>query len=302
MVRYCMLTDWFAPHYSNGFWARWMIMREAGKIKSDIYHITGDIHFVALVTPPSKTVLTVHDCGFLNHPNALLRRLYRHFWLTLPVHRVAQVTCVSEATKRHILSQVKVDPDKITVVPTLIDHRFVATRKDFNTSFPRVLQLGTKPNKNVPRLVKALSGLSVHLRIIGEPDEELMDLLQNNEVSYSIAYNLSFDELLAEYQMADIVSFCSTFEGFGMPIVEANAVGRVVLTSNCSSMPEVAGLAAHLVDPFSVDAIREGIRTLISDEALREQYIRAGFENAKRFQPDAVAQQYMNVYRRIHAS
>ena len=101
------------------------------------------------------------------------------------------------------------------------------------------------------------------------------------------------------YEEADIVTLMSTLEGFGMPIVEAQAVGRVVVTSNVSSMPEVAGDGACLVDPLDVSAIRAGIRKVIDDDGYREDLVRRGFENVKRFDPERIAQQYLDLYRRI---
>ena len=105
--------------------------------------------------------------------------------------------------------------------------------------------------------------------------------------------------MLAQYQSCDLVSFISTFEGFGMPIIEANSVERVVLTSNISSMPEVAGEAALLVDPFDIAAIRNGIQRIINDGQLREQLIQAGRKNKLRFQSGTIAQQYYNLYKKI---
>jgi len=88
----------------------------------------------------------------------------------------------------------------------------------------------------------------------------------------------------------------STYEGFGLPIVEANAVGRPVITSNVCSMPEVAGDAAFLVDPFDVEDIRRGVLLLINDSHLRRDLVRRGFLNVRRFSIESVATQYRSLY------
>jgi len=93
--------------------------------------------------------------------------------------------------------------------------------------------------------------------------------------------------------------FASTYEGFGLPIVEAQATGRPVVTSNILSMPEVAGGAACLVDPFNVASIREGIAKVIQDSSYREYLVRLGFENVKRFQPENIAKNYLDIYTNI---
>ena len=96
-----------------------------------------------------------------------------------------------------------------------------------------------------------------------------------------------------------MISFCSLLEGFGLPILEAQATGRPVITSNLSSMPEVAGNGALLVDPYDVNAIRKGILRIIQDGALRENLIVKGLENVKRFSPQKVADAYVELYRLI---
>jgi glycosyltransferase involved in cell wall biosynthesis len=103
------------------------------------------------------------------------------------------------------------------------------------------------------------------------------------------------------YCAADLVSFVSTYEGFGLPILEANAVGRPVVTSNVSSMPEVAGDAACLVDPFDVASIRSGILRTIEDREYRERLICNGFDNVQRYVPEKVTYKYIELYRRICA-
>jgi glycosyltransferase involved in cell wall biosynthesis len=99
--------------------------------------------------------------------------------------------------------------------------------------------------------------------------------------------------------VCDLLVFASTFEGFGLPIVEAQATGRPVVTSNIMSMPEVAGDAACLVDPFNVSSIREGVLKVINDSDYRNALVKAGFENVKRFQPEQIARQYAELYHEL---
>lgn len=104
---------------------------------------------------------------------------------------------------------------------------------------------------------------------------------------------------MALYQSCDLVCFVSTYEGFGMPILEAQAVGRPVLTSDISPMREVAGEGAFKVDPFDVDSIRTGLERLIGDGGLREDLIREGFRNVKGYSAESVAAQYAALYREV---
>lgn len=262
---------------------------------ADVYHITGDTHFLIWgVRSVNKTVLTIHDLGFLRDSKGIKRMILKYFWLTGPMKKADAVTTVSVATKNDILRFYPKYRKKIHVIPTVIDPRFTPVEKAFNTERPTILLLGSAPNKNLKRVLKATKGLNVHLSIVAKLDAEEKALLAGQ--FYEVASSISFESLLEKYQQTDIVMLCSTLEGFGMPIIEAQATGRVVLTSNCSSMPDVAGKGALLVDPFSISSMREGLEKLISDSKLRDTLINEGFENTKRFLPEVVADQFLKLY------
>ncbi|MEX1239402.1 MAG: glycosyltransferase family 1 protein [Cyclobacteriaceae bacterium] len=284
-------------HFSNGFFKRFYITLEAAFNQKGINHITGDINFVALGLKKSRTVLTILDVGFMQHANPLARMILRYFWIVFPVKRSAIITTISEATRQELMKYVNVDPSRIKVVYVPISSAFKPEPKLFNKTEPTILQIGTKPNKNVIRLAQALKGLKCKLEIIGQINEALQKELDASGINYRASKNLSNEEMLEKYRNADILSFVSTYEGFGMPIVEANTMGRVVVTSNILSMPEVAGNAAHLVDPFDVNSIREGILKVIHDDTYRDKLIMNGFENRKRFDVDEIARQYTGIYR-----
>jgi glycosyltransferase involved in cell wall biosynthesis len=111
--------------------------------------------------------------------------------------------------------------------------------------------------------------------------------------------NLSISDLISVYKSIDILYFASTYEGFGMPIIEANAVGRPVITSNVYSMPEVAGNAACLVDPLNINDIKNGILRILDDKIYRDKLVLNGFINAKRFDASTIAEQYAKIYREM---
>jgi glycosyltransferase involved in cell wall biosynthesis len=149
------------------------------------------------------------------------------------------------------------------------------------------------------RLVQALQGIPCTLDIVGPIDESLAKLLQEAGVHYRAYGRLSDDELVQRYREADVISFVSTYEGFGMPIVEAQCVERVCVTSNCSSMPEVAGDGACLVDPLDVASIRAGFLRVIGDEEYRRSLIEAGGLNRLRFDAQKIADDFLRVYQLV---
>jgi glycosyltransferase involved in cell wall biosynthesis len=268
-------------------------------MQSEVNHITGDINYITLGMKPNRTMLTIHDIESLVRPSKIKNWLIHLFWLQLPVKQAKFITVISEASRNKLLDKVTVDPSKVIIIYNPVSPYFKYTPANFNTALPRILHLGTKENKNLDRLIQSLTNISCHLRIIGKLKEHQFELLNKYKIDYSSDINLTFEDIIKEYQLADFVSFVSLYEGFGMPIIEAQATGRPVLTSNCSSMPEVAGEGALLVDPTSVEEIRAGILRLIIDEALRNSLIQKGLENVKRFDAKAIAAQYAALYRKI---
>lgn len=289
-----------ASLYSNGFFSRLWIMLEAVFRQGDVNHVTGDVHFLTLLLSKKKTILTIHDCGFMKTASGLTYYFLLYGWLRWPVARSKYITVVSEATKRDLLTYVKCPSNKIRVIHTNISEKFTYYPISFNEVKPVILQIGTAPNKNLENLIKALEGVNCHLMIIGRLNKELKKLLDMYRVDFSNRYNLSFKEILEKYQSSDIVTLASTLEGFGMPIIEAQSVGRPVVTSNISSMPEVAGEGACLVDPYNIESIREGVRKVITDRSYREVLIQKGFENVKKYQVTHISEQYYQLYQEVY--
>ena len=288
-----------SSYYSKGILERIKAIFEIRKKASEINHITGDVHYLSIGLPKNKTILTIHDCGFMEDTSGIKRMMLKWFWLTLPVRNCRFITTVSEATKRDIIKYTGCSPQKIRVIPTLINPIFSRHIKQFNKNKPRLLHIGLAPNKNFERHVKAISGLNCHLHIIGKLEAAHFDLLEEYSIEFSNEYNLTNEGMQEAYHQSDIILFASTLEGFGMPIIEAQTIGRAVITSNISSMPEVAGKGACFVNPFDVQSIREGIQKVLIDEKFRSEIIENGFENIERFKVEEVSKKYEFLYQKI---
>lgn len=284
------------PYYSKGLVNRLLNTFELLKYRNQIVHITGDVHYATLGIWFSKRVLTIHDLSFLERTTGLTRYILKLFWVTLPVKFAHRVTTVSEATKRAILAEMPSDGKKIVVIPNFVDPIFVPVERSINAESPRILQIGTTFNKNLDRLCEALDDIKCTLIIIGTLNDEQIAKLIKHQVKYENKHNLSWPALFDEYRKADLLAFVSTIEGFGMPIIEAQACGLPVLTSNCSSMPEVAGNAAFFVDPLSTTAIRHGIEKIINDEALRKNLVKNGYINSAKYEKRKIAEAYLKLY------
>jgi glycosyltransferase involved in cell wall biosynthesis len=285
---------------SNGIFKRLYNSIEAVGRQSDVNHITGDVHYLTYFLHKKKTLLTVMDCGPLKVLTGIKFKLFRYFWFRLPASRSSYITTISTATKNDLLKYIDFDENKIKVIPVCIAENFKRNDKVFNKSRPRILQVGVTPNKNLERLILALENIPCILVIIGEIPGHVVELAKEKNVELeSFDRPLGLNEVVEQYNRADIITLVSTLEGFGMPIVEGNTVGRVVITGNVTSMPEVASDAAHLVDPFSVESIREGFHKIIGDDEYRDQLISNGYRNCNRFSNKMIAEQFTVLYKKI---
>ena len=290
-----------APYFSQGIWPRVAAILAARRAAGRVNHITGDIHFLALGLPRERTLLTIHDCGILRRSDGLKHALLKLFWFTLPIARCRAVIAISEATRRELIELAGAPPEKIRVIHDCVSPEFRASPAVFNSTRPTILILGTAPNKNLQRMAVALGGLACLVELVGRLSDEQRDMFDARGICLLELGDVTSTEILNAYRRCDIVLFASTHEGFGLPILEAQALGRPVVTSNCSSMPEVAGDAAWLVDPFDPRSIRAGVESVMYNENLRAALVRRGFENVRRFSAGKIAAEYASIYREITA-
>jgi glycosyltransferase involved in cell wall biosynthesis len=298
----CRVTVWTCRNFSNGLWPRVKDMWAARKGQGDVNHVTGDVHYLTFLLDPKRTVLTVHDLVLLGRLRGLKRWILWFFWYWLPVRRSRAVVTISEATRAALLGSVRCDPAKVRVIHNNVSDEFRPVLRPFNSELPRILQIGTKSNKNIERVAEALEGIPCRLAVVGPLSDAQTGALRRHGIDYENHVGLSREALVAQYAEADLLVFASTYEGFGLPIVEAQAVGRPVLTSDLAPMTEVAGDAACLVDPFDAESIRAGVLRVIGDEDYRERLVEAGRCNVERFRAAAVAERYAMLYREIAAN
>ena len=268
---------------------------------ADIYHVTGECHYIALAMPSRRTVLTIHDLRFLHTRTGLRRWILKKILLDWPVRKLKYITAISEATKSEILQRSDCAPDKLLVVENPLDEFFMSDENPvFNASDPNILQIGMSPNKNLPNLIRALEGVNCRLTLIGEMDEETRHLLLEKNIRFENKSELAVETMKREYENADIVVFCSIYEGFGLPIIEAQAMRTPVVTSDISPLREVAGESgAVTVDPYDYKSIRDGILKVIADGDLRKILRENGLKNIQRFRRNIIAEKYEMLYDQI---
>lgn len=256
------------------------------------------------VNSTTRVVLTVHDLSPQLLPQYYnLKARAWHWFINIPklINRANRLIAVSEFTKMSLVKQLGVSADKITVAPLGVDHdnfrpnlsvdRLREIRNSYSLPGDFVLFVGTvEPRKNLQRLIQAFEqvGEPISLVIAGKLGWKYSALLKQIENSPK----RRFIKLLGYVPEADkpyimklarVFAWPSLYEGFGLPVLEAMAVGTPVLTSNVTSLPEVAGDAALLVDPYNISDIANGIETLHTDNSIRSHYTAKGLERSKQF-------------------
>jgi glycosyltransferase involved in cell wall biosynthesis len=270
-------------------------------------HLLHEPHYVLPPAIRCRSVVTIHDCIHLMFPQYLsgsLAHLYARATMWIAVRKSDRILTVSDASKRDILRFFDVPPEKVEVIYNAIDERFLAPpdeermdriRQRYQLDHPFLLYVGNiKPHKNLERLIdafgRARAGGIGDLRLVIVGDElskypPLRQAVHRHRLDAHVRF-LGFqphDTLAVFYRLARAFVFPSLYEGFGLPPLEAMACGTPVVTSNVSSLPEVAGGAALLVDPYDPVSIAEGITRAATDATLRRELIARGLARARTF-------------------
>jgi glycosyltransferase involved in cell wall biosynthesis len=268
-------------------------------------------------------VVTIHDCIHLRFPQYLPNRLayvYARSSLWVATHRSTRVLTVSETSKRDILRYFRVPEAKIDVIYNAIDERLgkapsdaemAQVRERYQLNDPFVLYAGNiKPHKNLERLIEAFHTLrrggleQVKLLIIGDEISKYATLRRAVH-RYKLHKHVRFfgfvpDKTLASlYRLASVFVFPSLYEGFGLPPLEAMAAGTPVITSNVSSLPEVVGDAAILIDPYEPDEIAAAMRRVLTEPGLRADLHDRGLARVKQFSWARSVQRVREIYAEV---
>jgi glycosyltransferase involved in cell wall biosynthesis len=256
----------------------------------------GDVFFNPGYNPPlscpAPFVLTLHD---LNHvegrtTDSPMRRLYYAAFVKRACHRAAFVVTVSEFSRQRILNWSRISPERVVNVGNGVGEEFTPKGASFLLPFPYVLCVSNrKPHKNELRQVEAFvrSGLDSQIRLVftGESAPEIQQLIERHNIQHRVCFlgKVSEERLPSLYRGARALLFTSLYEGFGLPVVEAMACGTPVVTSNTTSLPEVAGDAALLVDPTSVEQISFALDRVLTEKELRCNLTDRGLKRAAQF-------------------
>ncbi|MFO7984258.1 MAG: glycosyltransferase family 1 protein [Desulfatiglandaceae bacterium] len=281
------------------------------KLKIDVFW--GPRHHLPLFLPSNiRTMLTIHDLVYRFYPEtmALPNLLVERLLLKRSVQRAHVIITDTRSTAADVTAEFEIDPKKVFPIhlgtPRL--PRSVEPKSGLPHDLPPgfFLFVGTlDPRKNFRRILEAFSLLDpvkhdVHLLIVGGEgwkNKKFHEMLKGFKIRSHVHLRgyVSLDLLALYYERAVCLVFPSLYEGFGLPILEAMSCGTPVITSNVSSMKEVSGDAALLIDPLDIKGLAAAMKRMLRDEPLRERLRVRGFQRAKRFSWKRCAEQTLRV-------
>ncbi|MEO1436809.1 MAG: glycosyltransferase family 1 protein [Bacteroidota bacterium] len=302
-------------------WFEGMVAHQLHRQKADVFLSPDGFCSLRTSTP---TLLVVHDISFKHYPEYVpfVERQYYDRFMPRFIQKARRVATVSEYSKQDIAANYSISTDKIDVVYNGVNPEFIplsgdaqqAVRDQFSNGQPFFLYVGSvHPRKNVSRLIQAFdqfkqqSGSPMQLLLGGRMAWQTSDVEQvfrasPHQSDIHFLGRLSQADLIRLTASAFALTYVSILEGFGIPILEAMQCHTPVITSNVTSMPEVAGNAAQLVDPFSVDSIAQGMLHMWQDATFREQCIATGQEQLKQFSWAQTADRLWASLMRTHSS
>ncbi len=292
---------------------------ELRKHPVDVLHV----QYTAPPFCPCPVVTTIHDLAFEHLPETFKRRSWMQLRLTVrhTARRAAEIITVSEYSRQDISATYGISPERITVTPEAASPQFIRitsetelqnVRRKYGIERDYILALGSiQPRKNLVRLIEAYTYLSERhsdmelprLVIAGKKgwlESEVFRVAKASAAAHDVVFTgyVPDSELPALYSGALCFIYPSYFEGFGLPVLEAMQCGTPVITGNRTSLPEVAGAAGLLIDPFDSQSIADGIAHLLRNPAVRDDLSRRGLERVKLFDWRKTAKQTLQIYKR----
>jgi len=278
--------------------------------------------FFNFVIPPNisgKVITTIHDLTYILYPDTMdvsnRKRLENDMYST--IKRADYIITISESSKKDIIKHLHIDENKIEVIYPGVDETYkkvlsndeiMAVKNKYNILGKYVLYLGTlEPRKNIETIIRAYNCFkqanknNIKLVLAGKKGW-LYDSIFKLVEEFGLENDVIFTDYIADmdkaplYQGAEIFLFPSLYEGFGIPVIEAMASRTPVITSNSSSLPEVAGDAAIITDPLDYQEISNSIERILNDNELQEKMINEGIKQADKFNWDSSAEKLKNIY------
>jgi glycosyltransferase involved in cell wall biosynthesis len=286
--------------------------------KIDVIH---SLHYsIPVLIFRAKRICTIHDLSFFLYPDfhQICKRYYFRFFTIFTIRCADILITVSESTKNDLVKILGADPDKLKTVYHGFEHKDVYcesiindTLQCFNITKPFILFIGTiEPRKNIINLITAFKGLveknyNISLVIVGKKGwfyQEVFRCIADNSLRDKVIFTgyLLEEKKFHLLSRAKIFTYPSYYEGFGIPVLEAMSFGVPTVTSNISSLPEITGGAALMVDPSSIDELIGAMERILNDNGLERELREKGPVQARRFSWEKAAAETLLLYKTMH--
>ncbi len=299
-----------------GFWRSKLIINQLKKNKIDIFHgLTGELP-LGIEKTNIKTVVTIHDLIFVRYPEQykpIDRQIYIKKF-SYAAKKADVVVAISEQTKRDIIDFLHINPDKIKVIyqgchpvfkQLLSDNLIQSVLKKYNIPAKYLFYIGSViERKNLLSVVKAVQQTGDNLVVVGEGDQYMQQVIQyiaKHKMQHQITFlkGLTMEEIAVLYKKAEIFVYPSTFEGFGIPIIEALYSGVPVITGQGSCFSEAGGDYSQYIDPQNIKEITDRINTIKNNPKIKSEMIEKGLEFVQKFNDDQIAQHWLTLYEQL---
>jgi len=286
--------------------------------QSDVVHLPNQ-HFARYALfLKNPFIVTVHDlarCCFGFTRETIIEKILIKLDIRC-IKRASYIIAVSQHTKNDLIKYLKIPDNRISVIYNGVDHSIFKPYTIKLLDKPYILYVGSeRPRKNLGRLFEAFAKLKgefpelklVKVGLWGRSEKYRRDAMRKLD-SLGITQDVIFVDYTSEldlahyYSSAALLAYPSLYEGFGLPPLEAMACGCPVITSNASSLPEVVGKAGIMVNPYDTDSLAQAMRQVLTDDKLRDDMVRKGLEQAKRFSWGKTARQTLEVYEKVEGS
>ncbi len=305
----------FYKRFRN-LWRQFGVVNDLKKDKIEIYHgLSGEIP-LGLKRKNIKSVVTIHDLIFVKYPElySFWDRKIHFYKFKKAAQQADVVVAISEQTKQDIVKYLKINPDKIKVIYQGCNDVFKKKYSDFEKNLIRkkyilpekfILNVGTiETRKNVLLAVMAIKNIQTQLVIVGKETnyaDEVKQYIKENNLENKVLFlkSMPLNELAVLYQMCEIFAYPSIYEGFGIPIIEALFSKVPVITTAGGVFPEAGGPSSIYVSSDDVLEMETAIKLLLENENLRTETVEKGFEFVQKFNDQAIAMNYCDVYKHL---
>lgn len=288
------------PCYSTTLKGMLLNIKFARKEQGKVNHIVAQTESYLVPFLKGKSIVTFHDLGTLySSRNFLYKVLKILIYLKCAEFFSDAITFVSNQTMNEFFKQKWKKKLNLNVIYNSYDNRLIPNDVSDIEIKPIVLQIGTGSRKNLESTIRAMVDIDAKLLVVGKLTENQITLLKECNINFENYVDISYEKIIECYNRAMIIAFPTFYEGFGLPVIEANVMRKPIISSDLPIIHEVGGDSVLYINPNDVHSISEAFKNLLSEKEVYDKFVKNGIENAKRFSSETIYKQYQALYKSL---